>query len=316
MAFFSRKKKNSGWLAVGIQPDGIYAAHVRRMTDALPVVEWVSFYPANRNAFAETLGLLEKERNASAYECSNLLSLGDYQMLSLEAPAVPPEELKSAVRWRLKEMLDYHVDDATVDVLLVPGDKGAASRSDALFAIAARNQTIQQRQALFDDAKLPLRVIDIPEMAQRNMAALAEPDRTALVMLSLNAEGALVTVTFNGELYLTRQISVTSGQLQQADPQEMETYHERIALELQRTIDHFDRQYQSIPVSQLLLAPMGHSAEPLEDYLSVNMHIPVSLLVLGSVLDLSKVPELTHMEMQQRFFLVIGAALRHEGKAL
>ncbi|MEA5097070.1 MAG: agglutinin biogenesis protein MshI [Burkholderiaceae bacterium] len=316
MAFFSRKKKTPGWLAISFQPDGICAAHVRRVTDAQPVVEWVSFYPANRNALVETLERLEKDRAVSAHECSNLLSLGEYQMLSLEAPAVAPEELKSAVRWRLKDMLDYHVDDATIDVLSVPGEKGAGSRSDSLFAIAARNQMIQQRQTIFDNAKLPLRVIDIPEMAQRNMAALLEPERTALVVLSLNAEGMLVTVTFGGELYLVRQIAVTAAQLQQADSQETAELHERIALELQRTIDHFDRQYQSIPVSQLVLAPMGQGAELLQDYLSTNMHIPVSLLELGSILDLSRSPELKQVEMQQRFFLVIGAALRQEERAL
>lgn len=316
MAFFSRKKKNPGWLAIGFQTDAVCAAHVRRVTDARPVVEWAASFPANRNALAEALVRVERERSTAAHDCTTLLSFGEYQMLSMDAPAVQPEELKSAVRWRLREMLDYHADDATIDVLSVPAEKGMAARNSTLFAIAARNAVIQQRQALFDDAKASLRVIDIPEMAQRNMAALLEPERTSLALLSINADGALVTVTHDDELYFARQIDVTAEQLLHGDAHAVASHHERIALELQRSIDHFDRQHHSIPVSRLALAPLGGDPSGLQEYLKANMYIPVSTLDLASILDFSATPHLRDARAQQQFFLVLGAALRLEEKAL
>ena len=316
MALFLKKKKNPGWLAIAFQDDGVCAAHVRRVTDARPVVEWASFYPANKNALAEALTQLDKEHSTAAYNGSSLLAFGEYQMMSMDAPPVAPDELKSAVRWRLKEMLDYHVDDATIDVLSVPPEKGMVARNNTLFAVAARNQVIQQRQDLFDGAKAALRAIDIPEMAQRNIAALLAPERTSLAMLSINPQGALVTVTNDDELYFARQIDVTSAQLQNADSAAAASFHERLALELQRSIDHFDRQYQSIPVSRLALAPMGGDPSRLQEYLSANMYIPVDTLNLDAILDLSKVSQLLEPQAQQQFFLVLGAALRNEEKAL
>lgn len=302
-------------MAISFQTDGIYAAYAKTPSGIRPTVEWLSFYPASGDTAPGALSKLEKEHRAAGHQYANLLGIGEYQMLALDAPSVPADELKSAVRWRIKDMLDYHIDDATIDVLRVPADKGLAARSSTMFAIVARNQLIQQRQAIFDDAKLALRVIDIPDMAQRNISALLEPEARAIAVLSVNDDGSLVTVTCGGELFLSRHIDIRAPQLRQADPDLLSAFQERITLELQRSFDYFDRQYQSTPLAKLVLAPMEGIDEKLRDYLSANLYVPVETLDLASILDLSKTPELKSKELQQRFFMVIGAALRHETKA-
>jgi MSHA biogenesis protein MshI len=87
-------------------------------------------------------------------------------------------------------------------------------------------------------------------------------------------------------------------------------------LELQRSLDHFDRQYHFITMSKLMLGPMGDSRAGLQQYLATNLYIPVDVLDLDGVLDMSRVPDLRQPDSQQRFFLTIGAALRHEEKVL
>ncbi len=316
MGLFGKTKKNSGWMAISCQSDGIFVAHVTRPPAGRPVVELFSFYPADKLELPAALDKLAKELHLDRYQCSHLLAAGEYQLLSVDTPNVPPDELKNAIRWRLKDMLDYHVDDATIDVLAVPQDKNGAVRSNTLFAVAARNQLIEQRQALFDGAKIALRVIDIPEMAQRNISALLEPEGRAVALLSFNAEGGLITVTFGGELYLSRRMDISIIQLQQAEPSQKTAIHERITLELQRSLDHFDRQYHSMPLSKLILSPMGAAGAGLQEYLAANLYAPVETMALESVLDFSKAAELHQAESQQRYFMVLGAALRHEERAL
>jgi len=316
VGLFGKTKKNSGWMAISCQSDGIFVAHLRRPASGKPVVELFSFYPADKTVLAAALDKLAKELQLDRYHCSHLLTSGEYHLLSVDTPNVPPDELRNAIRWRLKDMLDYHVDDATIDVLAVPQDKNGPVRSNALFAVAARNQLIEQRQALFEQAKISLRVIDIPEMAQRNISALLEPEGRAVALLSFNAEGGLITVTFAGELYLSRRMDLTVMQLQQADLSQKTALHERITLELQRSLDHFDRQYHSMPLSKLILCPMGLEGAGLQQYLAANLYTPVETLTLESILDFSKVPELNKAQSQQRYFMVLGAALRHEERAL
>lgn len=303
-------------MALTFLSDGVCAAHIKRLPSAKPVVELAVFYPSEKRFSPAPLEKLAKELQIGRYQCSTMLGPGEYQLVSVDAPNVPPDELKTAIRWRLKDMLDFHVDDATIDVLDIPVDKNASARSHAMYVAAARNQIVEQRQTLLANAKIPLSVIDIPEMAQRNFSALLEQEGRGVAMLSFDAEGGLLTVTFSGELYLSRRIEVPLAQLEQPDLEQRNACYDRVTLELQRSLDHFDRQYHFITVSKLFVAPLSSAAAGLQDYLASNVYLPVESLNLESVLDLSKVPELAKAELQQRYFMTLGAALRHEEKAL
>lgn len=296
--------------------DEICAAYIKRLAGEKPVVESVVFFPAEKSHLSASLEKCGKEVQAARFACTTLLSSGEYQILSVEAPNTPPDELKAAIRWRLKDMLDFHVDDATIDVLNVPVEKTAGARPNSMYAIAARNSLIQQRQELFATAKIPLTVIDIPEMAQRNFSALLETEGRGVAVLSFDTSGGLLTVTFSGELYLARRIDATLDQVRQSDPDQKIACFDRITLELQRSLDHFDRQYHFITLARLVLAPIGETATGLCDYLASNMYVPVEELNLDTVLDVTKVPSLKSLEMQQRCFMALGTALRHEEKAL
>ena len=312
MGFFSRKKKTKELMAISLSHDGIYSASLSLGHGSLPSLEFVSFYPKANKSWAEMLDRLTKESPAKNYQCSLLLSPEEYQLFSLESLNVPADELKSAIRWRLKDMLDYHVDDATVDILAVPGDKNAGGRSNSLFAVAARNKLIAERQALFLNAKISLSIIDIPDMAQRNISSLMEPEGRGLAMLSFDESGGLLTVTFERELYLSRKLDIRLSQLRVDDAEKTAAIFERITLELQRSLDNFDRQHNFITTAKLVLAPMGEVATQLQTYLAANMYMPVEVLNLESLIDVSKTPELKQAERQQVYFMAIGAALRNE----
>jgi MSHA biogenesis protein MshI len=310
MGFFQRDKKSDGWLTVTFLRDGICAGRVQRLRDAKPVVEVSAFYPADSSLSPEVLERVNKELRAGSYRCGTMLNGSEYQLLTVDAPNVPPDELKTAVRWRLKDMLDFHVDDATIDVLDIPVDASGGARGHSMFAIAARNALIQARQSLFSIAKLDLTVIDIPEMAQRNISALLETGGRGLAMLSFDGDGGLLTITYKAELYLSRRIDVTLEQLMERDSERQQVHFDKITLELQRSLDHFDRQFHFVNVLKLLLAPTG--AQGLHEHLATNLYMAVEAMELGDVFDLSKVPALQEVAQQQRFFLTLGAALRHE----
>ncbi|MES2297883.1 MAG: agglutinin biogenesis protein MshI [Pseudomonadota bacterium] len=301
-------------MSIAFVSNGIIAASIRRIPAAKPKVQSAVFYPDADAAWPELLERLGKELHADAAQCTTILGGHEYQILAVESPNVPPEELKTAVRWRLKDMLDFHVDDATIDVLDIPAEKNGAQRSHSLFAIAARNSLIEQRQSMFINAKIGLSVIDIPEMAQRNLSTLIEAEGRGVAMLSFGDDGGLLTVTYGGELYLARRIDVALGDLLEADFERKHASFDKITLELQRSLDHFDRQFHFIAVAKLVLAPCPVSG--LEEYLSSNLYMPVESMNLADVLDLSRAPDLADLAQQQRFFMALGASLRFEEVAL
>src|SRR5690349_21291166 len=244
MGFFSRERKKKGSLAIALSGGGVSVASVVRQPAARPRVTLSAFYPAAPTAVGETLAAVSRELKTGEYRCMNLLAASEYQLLSVEAPNVPADELKTAVRWRLKDMLDFHVDDATIDVLDLPVDPNAAVRAQhSMFAIAARNSVIEGRQKLFAAAKVDLSVIDIPEMAQRNISALVEPAGRGVAMLSFGEDGGLPTVSYRAELYLTRRIDIGLEALLDEDIDRRNAAFDRVTLELQRSLDNFERQY-------------------------------------------------------------------------
>jgi MSHA biogenesis protein MshI len=316
MAWFPKKTNNGSLLAIRLNADGLHCAAARMQTDAPPRIEFLTFYPKGDKPWSFLLERLAKEVVANKFRCSLLLSLNEYQLFALDAMNVPPEEIKSAVRWRLKDMLDYHTDDATIDVFDIPGDTQNNGRNASLIAVVARNQLISERQNLFKQARLNLQVIDIADMAQRNISCLLAPEGRGLAMLSFDEQGGLLTLTFNNELYLSRRLDITLAALQVHDEQARFNIFERVSLELQRSLDHFERQHNYITTAKLVLAPMGEVGAILQAYLASNMYLPIELLDLNKILDVAHIPELKEIGQQQLFYQIIGASLRKEEVAL
>lgn len=293
-------------------PEGVCLAHVRRVENGKPLVTFCTVYRADP-AEGPALDKLGKELLPNRYRYAFLLNSGEYQLLVVDAPNVPAPELKTAVRWRIKDMLDFPVDEATVDVLDIPADKNAPSRARSLYAVAARNEVIKQRMAAFDAAKLPVTVIDIPELAQRNIAALLEDKERGLALLSFDETGGVLTFTYGGELYSARHIDIPLSQLSQSDSEQRQHYFDRITLELQRSFDHFERQFHFITLNKLVLAPLPQEVN-LEAYLATNLYVPVTTMKLDDVFDFSAVSGVGPQQRQQ-CFLALGAALRTEVSA-
>ena len=179
MAFWHKAKKKDGWLAVSAGAAGVTAAVVRRSAgtaaakddpkaEARPAVLAAAHHPGVRAEAAGLLARVGRELDAAGHRCSSVLVPGEYQLLALEAPNVPAAELKTAVGWRLKDMIDFPVPEATIDVLDIPVAPNGPAHNHQVFAVAARNGIIEALQNLYTEAKVDLGAIDIPETAQRD----------------------------------------------------------------------------------------------------------------------------------------------------
>ncbi len=312
MDFFRKTTKTAGWMAINIQANSICVAHIQPSATTLPAVTLATSYSAANSSAALILLKLAKEWRANHYQCTTVLASNEYQLLSVEPPNVPAQELKTAMRWRLKDLLDYPVEDATLDILNVSPNKDIPAKNQPIYTVAARSKSIEPCQSLFRQAKIALGIIDIPEMAQRNIAMLLNAEGRGVALLSFNAEGGLLTITCADTLYLSRRINVTLSQLTQPDIEQKNSCYEKITLELQRSLDYFDRQYNFVTLSKLVLAPLGDSGASLQEYMAANLYIPIEILNLETVLDFSTVPELKNPEQQQYYFMALGAALRDE----
>lgn len=148
------------------------------------------------------------------YEACFMLRPEQYQLLQIDAPAVAPEELRSAARYQIREMLQTHVDDVTLDVMRV-GD-GQQKSAGQLFVVAATNSMVRGVLDLGDAMHWTVSVIDIQETAQRNLqSALAgregRADRANAALVLVDEQQALLTISANDELFYTRRLELPAG---------------------------------------------------------------------------------------------------------
>lgn len=121
----------------------------------------------------------------------------------------------------------------------------------------------------------------------------------------------MLTLTFHGELVAVRRGEMSTLQLNGGSDEMRARIRERLVLELQRSLDNFDRQYSHIPVSKVVLACYPQVVG-LAAALAENSYVPVQEMDLSPVLDFPALPELGDPQFQTRHLLAIGAALRQQ----
>lgn len=311
MAVFRKRIRSDGLTAVVTAAGGGHVATVVHDRAGPPRVTFHGFaaHEGGAGNSPELKRLLER---AAAARCraSTLLDAGDYQLLLVEAPDVRPEELRAAVRWRIKDLINFHIDDAVIDVFEIP-DQRHANRNRMMYAIAARASQVSTRAETLNDAGLAIDIVDIPEMAVRNLAALLPEENRGLAMIHLNDDGGIITLSRQGTLYLTRRLDIGVRALETADAAARERMCEGVLLEVQRSLDYYDSHFPHGPVAALALTPTA-AATALADYLPRQLETAVLTPRLEDLLEFETAPE----ALDGDAILAIGAALRQEERAL
>jgi len=310
--FFRKTSGRAGLVGVSVSADGLALAHVRRGGDR-PRLQTLTVEPCTPAERGPCLSRQVERHGLKGTPCVLAMEPGSYSLLQVESPDVQPDELRAAIRWRIKDLIDYHLDDAVVDVFDIPG-QNQRGRPRMMYAVSARAAEIRSRIELMRSAGLEPQAVDIGELALRNVAALLPEESSAL--LYLTADEGLITLQHKGELCLARTLDMSAARLQAAadgttgfDGSAVARQWEQLALEVQRSLDYFDSVFSLPPVGALVLAPTEPPTVDLPAYLNANLAVAARRLDLGSALG-RDVP--LEDDVTARALLAVGAALRVE----
>lgn len=303
---FSFKKKSRGerLSSLIVNAEGSTTATISHNKSGRPVLEYCGFYPLAPGQEIETnLKNVVQHRGLDKTACAALLDNADYQLLMVEAPEVPQTELKAAIRWRIGDLIDFHIDDAVLDVFDTP-PSGARAVQENIYVVVSRSAVVKERIEALQSAGVALEVIDIQELALRNIAAQLEQDAKGQAMLYFSADQGLITLTRDATLYLARSMDIGYQQLL-ATPDLID----RLALEIQRSLDYYDRHFQQAPITSISLCPLPEALPQLAERLEQQTGIPVREIRLEEIVE---VHEPINTEQFAKCVLAIGAALRTE----
>lgn len=256
---------------------------------------------------ARTLLMQWQRANARRAQANVLLNSVDYRIVVLDAPAVPHAERSAAVRWRLKDLIDYSIEHACVDCVEVPGaTPGTPGRQ--VFAVSTQVETVRPWMQTYREAGLSLASIDIPEMALRNLSVLAAgPAAHAFIHLGLKS--TRLTLVWQRELCSFRQFDVSAFKLDAADADTRAQLIERLALEVQRSTDSFSRQFHGADLGTVWVSAV-RDAEEISRSLAELLPQSVQAFRVEEHVHLDSRQSVVDPERGLDFTFAIGAALR------
>ena len=306
---FKKKVQSAGLVGLSVSDERISLAQISRgitRESVSPFLEkCASLELPSLQQAREVLSRYVDGQELKGSPCNYVLTPRDYNLYLIESPAVEPQELKSAVRWKIKDLLDIPAEEAAIDVFPVPED-AFQGRSKMLYVVAAQRSRIESIVELVSKCDLNLSSIDIPELAMRNISRQFLSDEHGLAFMDLRRAGSTLNMSRAGQLYLTRKIN-TQLDNNVMDSPDWESLRDRLVLEIQRSLDYYESQMAQNPISQMVLAPRVTDTQQMADSLSEVMAVKVSVLDYASRLDHADGIE---PEQQQSCMVAIGAALR------
>jgi len=282
-------------------------ARIRRLADGRLSLAARVFEAAANDDWADQAESHVSGMNLQNTPVSAVLPASAYQLLLVELPNVPADELLAAVRWRIKDLIDFPLEEAVVELLDMPRHANPGNAPIA-YAVVSRRAEILQQIDMMKAADLRMDVIDIPELCIRNIAVLLPQDEFGIAFLHFTAECGYLTVTHKGVLHMLRRLETGRHALAEASGDEF-ALQERvagIALEVQRSLDYYESHYDRRPISEIVLGP-GADLDAVPVAMTDALGLTISRLNLD---ELFSIEGDISVEEQAGCLLAVGAALR------
>jgi MSHA biogenesis protein MshI len=318
LKLFNRASAGKGRIGLAFGANQIAVAVTRR-DGARPVLERCERLPLDPASGADAPALAVQAAALPRMPVSAVLMPDEYQLALVEAPDVPPAELRAAMRWRLKDTIDFKVEEAVIDVFDVPEQNRGGGRM--MYAVAARRSAVDRYAGALAGMS-SFDVIDVPELCLRNLAALLPAAAAGVALLHLGETRASIVLVRGKTFYLSRQMDLAKAAGAER-PRPAGAQAERreggridagaVVLELQRSLDYYERHFDQPPITRIALSPAGPLATDLAQELGRETGFEVMTLDLNTLLSCATPIAL---DDQAGCLLAVGAALREEHRSL
>lgn len=214
---------------------------------------------------------------------SLLLSDPDYQMLLVDVPDVPADEVDSALTFKTADLISYDLDQASIEIIMLPA-KAYRGRLRMAFVIAAeKDPLIAWTMAMAKRGHL-ISCIDIDQLMLRNTAIRAlERDQCGLLLMEANR--CRLVLLFEQEIVLSREFEIgytdlglsPDGEVDLVLEGSLDIQLEALALELRRSFDYYEAQLGLGSITDVAL--LGWPGDPaIGESLGTKLETRFSLL--------------------------------------
>jgi MSHA biogenesis protein MshI len=229
--------------------------------------------------FAKAIAELHTE-SALAGQCHIVLNTQQSQIVQVDKPNVPSDEIVSALKWQIKDLVTIPPDNMVLDYFDGPLLAGGKEK---IHVVCAPLNELKKIVAAVNETDAEVASITTEEFAFANLLPV-QSEACLLVCQQPNEEIVLLIVK-QGQLYFQRGLRGFSQIANKSEEELAMTMIDSLALEIQRSSDYFERQLKQAPIREIkVILPMT-SESFFARKLAENTHIPVTLLALPEAFE-------------------------------
>lgn len=267
-----KKIQHKAVLGVSITPQGA-AWCVLESLQATPTLTAHATLEGSFKHPVEAFTALMQQHPAPALPCHISLSHHFYQLLLVDTPNVAENELREAVKWRVKDLITQPIEKMVVDVFRLPAD-AYRGRMNMVYAALIEQARIAPLVNACESLDLELQSIGIAELALARISRqMAEMENRGLALLFLTGNDGSINLVENGYLYLTRTLEMQASGGYSGNLEFNQDPTDNLALDIQRSLDYYESQLGKSGVSRVYL--MSESVEQHHWCEALSQRLPI-----------------------------------------
>lgn len=257
------------------------------------------------NDFVSQLGEIVKANNLKNVPCSLILSSDDYQLVIVDALPVSKSEFQAAIRFKIKDLIRYPLNDIIIDSFDLPQMKNNAKK---IMVVVSKASKLEELRNQIKQAGLNLKWIDISELALRNIAVLHEKNTETSAFIYVQENSIQLLFIAAGQIYISRLLMIN---LNNQDQNVLLQSMERFANEIKRSIDYFQNLW-NLPIPSYFLFTSVKAIPPeATELLSQRVKVPIKMITIENFIACKSKIDLPD---QGKYWLVIGEALKEQAQ--
>ena len=297
-------RKASKYHAVGIE-FGELSLHITTLEKQQGELYWVKQHTMPIENWQDELTSYVQQQGLYNTKCSVALSIGKYQILQVDKPAVEDSELSQALQWAVKEQMPGQ-QELILDYFDYPASPANAKK---LNVIALAKNDVADICEGIRHAGLELQNIGIEELATCNL--FSDSDDAVITLFQEAGDQVCLNIVKQNQLYFSRRLrgyenlsSFSVAELQMG-------VGDSLSVEVQRSMDYFESQLRQAPVKKICISLDSTHQSTIAEVMTQLTLMPVETYVPA----INRVSELAFSTAS---YASLGAALgeNHTNSAL
>ncbi len=291
-----------GLCSIELGPEGIAFANAPNPNNL--EISACGFYPYQFGSSPDVSKLRDQllqvvsQNGLKKTKCVWILHPSYYRLTLIGTPNVPQAEYKKAIRWQIKDIINYSLEDTAVDIFYPDEPERSLKK---IYVIAAQSSFLKNIANTIQDCGLYLEAIDTREFAIRNLITdLSKPGETT-GLLNIIDESCLMMSVKQSNVQFVRRFPVNANNIKAGN-------YSDLMSEIQRSFNYCQTELKQEIPTKFVIPPDAILDKNVAQEIAKNLNKEVNILNLQEVVRYKKPLD---QQMEPRCWIAIGGVLRN-----